>query len=78
MSESFKYVGDGKDDPTKCHFMGQVRFYLNQGYVEVEDEHIIAKLKGNKCFVMKSEKTAPKKEAAPKKVAKKKAAKKAE
>ena len=73
MSESFKYVGDGKDDPIKCHFMGQVRFYLNQGYVEVEDEHIIAKLKGNKCFVMKGEK----KEAAPKKVAKKKAAKKA-
>ena len=73
MSESFKYVGDGKDDPTKCHFMGQVRFYLNQGYVEVEDEHIIAKLKVNKCFVMKGEK----KEASPKKVAKKKAAKKA-
>lgn len=71
MSESFKYVGDGEDAPSKCHFMGQVRFYLNQGYVEVEDEHIISKLKGNKCFVIK-DKSAPKK-AAVKKVAKKKA-----
>ena len=73
MSESFKYVGDGKDSPSKCHFMGQVRFYLNQGYVEVDDEHIIAKLKGNKCFVIK-DKT---KKTAPEKVAVKKAPKKA-
>tara|TARA_R110002094_G_scaffold157781_2_gene144035 strand:+ start:3445 stop:3672 length:228 start_codon:yes stop_codon:yes gene_type:complete len=72
MSESFKYVGDGEDSPTKCHFMGQVRFYLNQGYVEVDDDFIIQKLKGNKCFVIKSKtekKVAPKK--APKKAAKK-------
>ena len=58
----YQYIGSGEDSPKSIKFMGQVRFRLNEGYVEVTDAEILAKLEGNKCFKIKTEpKKAPKK-----------------
>ena len=45
----FKYIGDGNQPPEVTNFMGRVKFKLGQT-VNVTDERIIEKLKGNKCF----------------------------
>ena len=46
----FTYVGDGNQSPAEIHFMGREKFKLNVAK-EVTDEELIAKLKGNPCFV---------------------------
>lgn len=45
----FKYIGDDNDPPEQIVFMGRVEFRLGQ-IVDVTDDHLVRKLRGNKCF----------------------------
>jgi len=46
----FTYIGDGNLPPAAINFMGRQEFDLNVPQ-EVEDDELIEKLKGNKCFI---------------------------
>lgn len=59
----FQYVGNGEEPPKKIVFMNKVSFTLNHKAVEVTDERIIQKLKGNPSFKVFEKKVAKKKAA---------------
>jgi hypothetical protein len=55
----FVYIGQGDSPPERILFMGRIDFTLNGDAVDVDDDALIAKLRGNRCFVEVVEEVAP-------------------